>query len=178
MYFDLCHIFIHFSIIVSSLKCYAPKLEWVGDVPRFPRNKFELTDCNTGIQKCVGGCKHCMVVEGSYVTKSCTVEDDITLVMLGVHEAGCFNVTEEQSEKYAKWINDTIGIGAQFALNPNVTRACRCSWDGCNYSSTKVDKEILVFANNNYGKEFAGKNLVTALLVIYIITITERTTNF
>ena len=160
--------FYYFIIVVQSLKCYAPKLEWVNDLPRFPRNEFELTECNTGIQKCVGGCKHCMIIEGSYIAKSCTVEDDVILMMLGVHEAGCKNVTEEQSEQYANWVNNSIGKQAQSALVPNSTRVCRCSWDGCNYSSSKVDREL--FSHHNGATRFSGTILMKPLLLMTIVT--------
>jgi hypothetical protein len=149
-------------------------MEWVDDLPRFPRNEFELTECDTGIQKCVGGCTHCLIIEGSYVAKSCTVEDDVILMMLGVHEEGCKNVTEAQSKQYASWVNDSIGKQAQSALVPNSTRVCRCSWDGCNYSSSKVDRELMLFGNHSESPKIPGKILLTVLLIFHIITTTSQ----
>ena len=151
-------------------------MEWVDDLPIFPRNEFELTECNTGNQKCAGGCKHCMIIEGSYVAKSCTVDDDLTLRMLGVHEAGCKNVTEEQSKQYANWINESIGKQADSALVPNFTRVCRCSWDGCNYSSSKVDEEL--FANDNEKTKSTGKIFFVAFLLFNIVITTLLITSF
>ena len=122
--------FLVVSFIVQSLLCYAPKLEWVKNVPIFLKNKFEIVTCNTGLQRCVGGCTHCMTVDGSFVAKSCAGEHDITLEMLGIHADGCKNITEEQNSRYAEWLMDSIG--RQMQLQPNFTRVCRCSWNGCN----------------------------------------------
>ena len=118
------------SFVVQSLLCYAPKLEWVKNVPIFRRNEFEIVTCNTGLQRCVGGCTHCMTVDGSFVAKSCAGEHDITLEMLGINADGCKNITEEQNNRYAEWLMDSIGRETQ--LHPNFTRVCRCSWNGCN----------------------------------------------
>ena len=72
------------NFIVDTLKCYAPKLEWSrNNEPIFRNNNFEIVRCNTGLQKCFGGCKHCMSVEGPLEVKSCAGDMDINLQETG-----------------------------------------------------------------------------------------------
>ena len=155
--------------LAQSLLCYAPKLEWVNNVPIFRQNKFQIVTCNTGLQKCMGGCTHCMTIEGSFVAKSCAGEHDISLTMLGVHADGCRNVTEEQNTRYAEWIIDAIG--RQMKLFPNFTRACRCSWNGCNGIPTLdlMKMPHFIFQKNVYSS--AGrKTHRNALIMIKLIS--------
>ena len=120
------------SFQVNTLKCYAPKLEWSKPrIPVFHPNNFELVRCNTGLQKCFGGCKHCLAIDGPLQVKSCAGDMDITLEILGLHQDGCKNLTKTENTKYAGWITSSLGIGKRTHLS-SFTRVCRCSWDGCN----------------------------------------------
>ena len=107
-------------------------MEWTGYVPTFPINKFALVRCNAGSQVCIGGCKHCINVTGSFVAKSCAGDGDHGLNILGMHQDGCKNISDIQNKNYTKWINKSIGKQPNFTLVAYFTQACRCSWDGCN----------------------------------------------
>ena len=120
------------SFQVNTLKCYAPKLEWSKPrIPVFHPNNFELVRCNTGLQKCFGGCKHCLAIDGPLQVKSCAGDMDITLEILGLHQDGCKNLTKSENMKYAGWITSSLGHEKRTQLS-SFTRLCRCSWDGCN----------------------------------------------
>ena len=138
------------SFQVNTLKCYAPKLEWSKPrIPVFHPNNFELVRYNTGLQKCFGGCKHCLAIDGPLQVKSCAGDMDITLEILGLHQDGCKNLTKTENTKYAGWITSSLGLGKRTQLS-SFTRVCRCSWDGCNGLPTQ---ELLqnkdLFAQNN-----------------------------
>ena len=137
-----------FCFLVKSLFCYAPKLEWVENIPLFHQKKFEIVKCNTGLQRCVGGCTHCMTVDGSFVAKSCAGDHDVTLNMLGVYTDGCKNITRERSNRYSEWLMDSVG--KQMQLEPNFTQVCRCSWNACNGIPTADLMEMpqIVFRNH------------------------------
>ena len=118
--------------LVTTLKCYAPKLQWSkSHTPVFRQNNFELTKCNTGLQKCFGGCKHCLAIDGPSEVKSCAGDLDITLEILGLNTDGCKNLTKADNMKYVGWISDSFGNGKRTVM-PEFTRVCRCSWNGCN----------------------------------------------
>ena len=154
------------SIIIFSvqcLKCWGPKLEWIGYIPTFPINQFELVECNTGLQVCKGGCNYCVNVTSSFSAKSCAGDQDEGLSMLGLHHDGCRNITSAQNAKYTIWLNKMIGELPNYSVQADFTQACRCSWDGCNGSSNgKLDSDLgassllasqgtAIFSNRNYG---------------------------
>ena len=143
-------ILIFSNFIVDTLKCYAPKLEWSrNNEPIFRNNNFEIVRCNTGLQKCFGGCKHCMSVEGPLEVKSCAGDTDINLQILGLDADGCKNLTKIESEKYAQWISDSVFQGKQ-AVNAKFTRVCRCSWNGCNgLSGLELHRRQKLLARKN-----------------------------
>ena len=134
-----------------------------------------MVKCNTGLQRCVGGCTHCMTVDGSFVAKSCAGEHDVTLSMLGVYADGCKNITNEQNHRYADWLMDSIGRKMQ--LRPNFTHACRCSWNGCNGIPTLDLMKMPHFIFQKYNKQAgssAGRSmndttLTTVMLIIFCI---------
>jgi hypothetical protein len=107
-------------------------MEWIGYVPTFPINKFDLVKCNVGLQICLGGCKHCVNVTGSFVAKSCAGDGDHGLNILGVYKDGCKSINGVQNKNYTQWINQSIGKLPNYSLVADFTEACRCSWDGCN----------------------------------------------
>ena len=130
--FDLISYRYFSNFTADTLKCYAPKIEWSkNNQPIFHHNNFEIIQCNTGLQKCFGGCKHCMSVDGPLEVKSCAGETDINLQILGLNADGCKNLTKIESEMYAQWISDSIFQGKQ-KVNAKFSRVCRCSWNGCN----------------------------------------------
>ena len=142
------------SFQVSTLKCYAPKVEWSKlRIPVFHPNNFELVTCNTGLQKCFGGCKHCLAIDGPLQVKSCAGDMDITLEILGLDQDGCKNLTKAENTKYAGWITSSIGLGKRTELS-SFTRVCRCSWDGCNGLPTLEllqNKDLFVQNNASTG---------------------------
>lgn len=121
-----------FAIKAQALSCWGPKMDWIGYVPTFPINKFDLVRCNTGLQFCQGGCKHCVNVTGSFVAKSCAGDADRGLNILGIQKDGCKKITMVQNKNYTKWINQSIGKMPNYTLVADFTEACRCSSDGCN----------------------------------------------
>ena len=143
-----------YFFLVRTLNCYAPKLEWSkSHTPVFRKNNFELTKCNTGLQKCFGGCKHCLAIDGPSQVKSCAGDVDIALEMLGLNADGCRNLTKADNMKYVGWISDTFGNGKQTLLT-GFTRVCRCSWNGCNGLPTLEllqNKDLFVQNNASAG---------------------------
>ena len=104
--------------------------------------------CNTGLQKCFGGCKHCLAIDGPLQVKSCVGDQDITLQILGVDADGCKNLTKLENFKYTNWISDSFFQGKQTSAS-GFKRVCRCSWDGCNgLSALKLLKEKDLFVLN------------------------------
>ena len=166
------------SFQVNTLKCYAPKLEWSKPrIPVFHPNNFELVRCNTGLQKCFGGCKHCLVIDGPLQVKSCAGDMDITLEILGLHQDGCKNLTKTENTKYAGWITSSLGLGKRTQLS-SFTRVCRCSWDGCNGLSTLEllqNKDLSIRSNAAAGlrmtlaKSHFSNNLNQSFILIIII---------
>jgi hypothetical protein len=116
-------------------------MEWVGYVPTFPINKFDLVKCNAGLQICTGGCKHCVNVTGSFIAKSCAGDNDQGLNILGIHKDRCKSITRVQNKNYTKWINQSIGKLPNYSLVADFTEACRCSYDGCN--GPPIDEESM-----------------------------------
>ena len=114
-------------------------MEWMGYVPTFPINKFELVECNAGLQVCSGGCNHCVNVTGSFIAKSCSGDYDQGLDILGMHTDGCKNITSDQNQNYTEWINKMIGKLPNYSISADFTEACRCSYDGCNGPSDEND---------------------------------------
>ena len=110
--------------------CYVPKLQWVNDIAIYQQDKFEIEQCNIGLNKCKGGCTSCMAAEGNFVSKSCVGENDIILQLLGINEDGCRNISENQNNIFIQWMNQSVGGNTHFS--PNFRRGCRCSWNGCN----------------------------------------------
>ena len=135
---------------VNTLNCYAPKLEWEKTrKPVFRLNNFELVRCNTGLQKCFGGCNHCLAIDGPLQVKSCAGDMDITLEILELNQDGCKNLTKADNMRYTGWISNSFS-NRKLTLLSGFTRVCRCSWEGCNGLSTQ---ELLqnkdLFAQNN-----------------------------
>ena len=123
-------------ILADALRCWGPKLEWTDYVPTIHYNQFELVECNKGLQLCAGGCKHCINITGSFVSKSCAGDEDYGLGILGMNEDGCKKVTEDQNLKYTNWIKNSIKQSK--TLVANFTQSCRCSFDGCNGSPEPI----------------------------------------
>ena len=119
---------VYFS--VSSIRCYAPKLEWVNNTVIFPRHTFAEVECDNGLQMCYGGCKYCTALYGAITSKSCAGEDDFNLQTFGLHQDGCKDVSLNQSRRYSKMLSDSLLERKK--LEFNITRICRCSWNGCN----------------------------------------------
>ena len=112
-------------------------MEWTNTrKPVFRLNKFELVRCNTGLQKCFGGCNHCLAIDGPLQVKSCAGDMDITLEILGLMKDGCKNLTKADNMRYAGWISNSFS-NRKLTLLSGFTRVCRCSWDGCNGLSTE-----------------------------------------
>jgi len=134
----------------NTLNCYAPKLEWLKSrKPVFHLNSFELVRCNTGLQKCFGGCNHCLAIDGPLQVKSCAGDMDITLEILGLNHDGCKNLTKADNMRYAGWISNSFS-NRKLTLLSGFTKVCRCSWDGCNGLSTQeLLKNKDLFAQNN-----------------------------
>ena len=61
-------------------------------------NQFEMVECNTGLQLCSGGCKHCVNITGSFVAKSCAGDEDHGLGILELKEDGCKKIARDQEE--------------------------------------------------------------------------------
>ena len=123
---------------MQCLKCWSPRLKWIGYIPTFPINQFDLVECNTGLQVCIGGCTHCVNVTGPFTAKSCAGDHDEGLRVLGLHEDGCTNITEAQNRNYTNWLNDMIGKLPNYSIRSKFSQACRCSWDGCNASPARI----------------------------------------
>ena len=140
--------------LVRTLNCYAPKLEWSkSHTPVFRQNNFELVRCNTGLQKCFGGCKHCMAIDGPLQVKGCAGDMDITLEILGLDQDGCKNLTKAENKEYSEWISSSFDDDKRSQL-PSFTRLCRCSWDGCNGLSTlELLQNKNLFAQSNDAAE-------------------------
>ena len=96
----------------------------------FPRHTFAEIECDKGLQKCSGGCKYCTALYGAIVTKSCAGEHDFNLETFGLHHDGCKDVSLNQSKRYTKMLTDSLL--ERKTLEFNITRICRCSWNGCN----------------------------------------------
>ena len=138
-------------------------MEWVGYVPTFPINSFELVKCNEGLQFCAGGCKFCVSVSGSFIAKSCAGDEDHGLKILGMDQEGCKNVTRSQNEQYTKWINKSVGKLPKYSLVADFTKACRCSTDGCN--GDHGDQQIKDYTSkiSAMTAAAASNNLVTSI---------------
>ena len=159
---------ISFIFLAQSLSCYAPKLEYVKNVPIFRQNNFEIVKCNIGLQKCMGGCTHCMTVDGPFIAKSCAGDHDISLKMLGIHADGCKNITEKENNQYAKWIMNSIG--RQMKHLPNFTGVCRCSWNGCNGIPSIELMKMPHFIFQKQVSSTAGRTAQrNTLIMIYIV---------
>ena len=141
-----------FSFQVDTLKCYAPKIEWSKSrMPVVSQNSFELVRCNTGLQRCFGGCKHCMANDGPLQVKGCAGDMDITLEMLGLDQDACKNLTSTENKRFKELISSAFDDDKRPHL-PSFTRLCRCSWDGCNGLSTlELLQNKSIFAQNNSG---------------------------
>ena len=124
----------NFIVIGEALKCWGPKMEWTDYVPTIHYNKFEVVECNKGLQLCSGGCTHCINITGSFMAKSCAGEEDQGLSILGMTEDGCKKITDSQNAKYTNWMNRSLKQESKYSLVADFTQACRCSSDGCNGS--------------------------------------------
>ena len=154
-------------IVAQCLKCWGPKMEWVGYVPTFPINQFELVQCNAGLQVCVDGCKHCVNVTGSFVAKSCAGDHDQGLDILGLDEDGCKNISDVQNRNYTTWINKMIGKLPNYSISADFTQACRCSWDGCNGPPNGyLDDSNRSFS---FKASLASKSVTNALMVLFVL---------
>ena len=128
---------------MQCLKCWGPRLKWIGYVPMFPLNQFDLVECNTGLQVCRGGCTHCVNITGAFTAKSCAGDRDEGLMILGLHQDGCTKITEAQNKNYTNWLTHMIGKLPNYSVHSNFSVACRCSGDGCNgLTSDKIGVDI------------------------------------
>ena len=119
----------------------------------FRQNNFELVRCNTGLQRCFGGCKHCLAIDGPLQVKGCAGDFDITLEMLELDHDGCKNLTKAENKKYAEMISSSFSNDERTHL-PSFTRLCRCSWDGCNGLPTlELLQNKNLFAQTNNAAE-------------------------
>ena len=143
-------------------------MEWMGYVPTFPVNKFELVECNAGLQVCQGGCKHCVNVTGSFIAKSCSGDHDEGLDILGMHQDGCKDISSDQNQNYTEWINRKIGKLPNYSISADFSAACRCSYDGCNGPSEEnIDSGIL---RSSFMSSMARKSVSNKLTVLFIFT--------
>ena len=163
-------------ILAKSLKCWGPKVEWVGYLPTFPVNQFDLVECNVGLQTCEGGCKHCVSVTGTFIAKSCAGDNDPGLKLLGIEEEGCKNITKAQNINYTKWINHSIGKHPNITIVADFEKACMCSSDGCNGPSEDnvLDQETTTHFIEGSGGTSSVHNmsvLDTLVIICFVITI-------
>ena len=98
---------------------------------------------------------------------SCAGDQDIGLQFFGLKNDGCKDVSEDQSTRYSLMVSDLVSKGQHLALN--ITRVCRCSWNGCNGMADLIDKDNSLaqnYATNN--KETVLNNKLFQLLSILI----------
>ena len=143
-------------------------MEWMGYVPTFPINKFELVQCNAGLQVCSGGCKHCVNVTGSFIAKSCSGDYDQGLDILGMHTDGCKNITGDQNQNYTKWINKMIGKLPNYSISADFTEACRCSYDGCNGPFASDENNDAGIFRSSSMLSLASKSVKNELTILFI----------
>ena len=157
---------------MQCLKCWGPKLKWIGYIPTFPINQYELVECNQGLQVCSGGCNYCVNVTGSFVAKSCAGDRDDGLKILGLkhNHDGCRAITKAQNKNYTKWLNLMIGKLPNYSVSADFSQACRCSWDGCNAS--QEDNFHVEFAASSFLS--SSKNLILPIhyAKMYVIILT------
>ena len=147
---------VYFS--VSSIRCYAPKLEWVNNTVIFPRHTFAEVECNEGLQMCSGGCKYCTALYGAITSKSCAGEHDFNLETFGLHHDGCKDVSLNQSRRYTKMLSDSLLERKK--LEFNITRICRCSWNGCNGFNGRRNQVYYIKSSASTWISYQGKKLI------------------
>ena len=173
---------LYYHDIAQSLKCFGPKVEWNGNMQTFPLNQFEIAECDTGMQQCVGGCTFCVNVSGSFVGKSCAGEEDIGLKILGLYSDGCKKVTKSQNINYTNWISKSVGRLPNDTLSADFTIACRCSWDGCNGiqpNSNEMDGgQITSTSNITDTSTSMGRSVAVGYMLAHSSSITELLFHF
>ena len=150
-------------------------MEWMGYVPTFPINKFELVECNAGLQVCSGGCNHCVNVTGSFIAKSCSGDYDQGLDILGMHTDGCKNITSDQNQNYTKWINKMIGKLPNYSISADFTEACRCSYDGCNGPFTSDEDNDEGIFRSSFVSSLGIKSVKSELRMLFILVFVSIT---
>ena len=106
-----CFKYIIFFSKVNTLNCYAPKLEWEKTrKPVFRLNNFELVRCNTGLQKCFGGCNHCLAIDGPLQVKSCAGDMDMALYSLLLPLRDIHYIVSILSFVFLKHLIDILGL--------------------------------------------------------------------
>ena len=87
---------------------------------------------------------------------SCAGDQDVGLQFFGLKNDGCKDVSEDQSMRYSMMVSDLVSKGQNLALN--ITRVCRCSWNGCNGMADLINKD------NSLAQNFATNNKETVLI--------------